>query len=72
MEISTRASSVKLIVSPSTAARITSASPLSDLDVGDGFNEQEGVFWTPAAWAGVIGQAGPTPSRSLLWEAVRL
>jgi hypothetical protein len=51
VEISTRASSVELIVPASTPARIASASLLGDLDVGDGFSSQDGVFWTPAATA---------------------
>jgi hypothetical protein len=51
VEISTRASSVELIVPASTAARISSASLLSDLEVSDGFSQQEGAFWTPAAAA---------------------
>jgi hypothetical protein len=49
--ISARASSVEIIVPSSTAARISSASLLSDLDVGDGFSTQEGAYWTPAAAA---------------------
>ena len=51
VEISTRASSVEFIVPASTAARISSASLLSDLEVGGGFSQQEGAFWTPAAAA---------------------
>lgn len=51
VEISTRASSVELIVPSSTAARISSASLLSELEVGGGFSQQEGAFWTPAAAA---------------------
>ena len=51
VEISTRASSVELVVPASTAARISSASLLSDLEVGGGFSQQEGAFWTPAAAA---------------------
>jgi hypothetical protein len=49
--ISTRASSVEITVPASTPARIASASLLTDLDVGDGFTSQDGVFWTPAAAA---------------------
>lgn len=51
VQISTRASSVEITVPSSTAARISSASLLSELDVGDGFSQQENAFWTPAAAA---------------------
>lgn len=51
VRISTSASSVEIVVPRSTAARIASASLLGDLEVGDGFSEQDGVFWTPAAAA---------------------
>lgn len=51
VEISTRASSVEVMVPASTAARICSTSLLSDLEVGGGFIRQEGAFWTPAAAA---------------------
>lgn len=49
--ISTRASSVEITVPASIPARIASASLLTDLEVGDGFSSQGGVFWTPAATA---------------------
>ena len=49
--ISTPASSVELSVPPSTPARIASVSLLSELELGDGFSNQEGAFWTPAAAA---------------------
>ena len=51
VQISTCASSVEITVPSSTAARISSASLLSELDVGDGFSQQENAFWTPAAAA---------------------
>ena len=51
VQISTRASSVEITVPSSTAAGISSVSLLSELDVGDGFSQQEGAFWTPAAAA---------------------
>ena len=47
--VSARASSMEITVPTSTAARISATSMLGDLDVGDGFRQQGGAFWTQTA-----------------------
>ena len=52
VRIVTGMSSVVISVPASTAAKITTESTLSGMDVGDGFMKKEGAFWTEAALAG--------------------
>ncbi|MCL5670359.1 MAG: hypothetical protein M1423_03545, partial [Acidobacteria bacterium] len=52
VRINSGVSSVKLIVSADTAAKLTPGSVLGSLNVGDGLTKKEGAFWTAAAIAG--------------------
>ncbi|HEX6542127.1 MAG TPA: hypothetical protein VF040_10270 [Ktedonobacterales bacterium] len=45
-------SSVEITVPATTAARISTESPLGHVELGDGFTAKEGAFWTPAAVEG--------------------
>jgi hypothetical protein len=45
-------SSVDIVVPATTAARISTESPLGHVELGDGFTAKEGAFWTPAAIGG--------------------
>lgn len=50
--ISAALSSVEISVPASTAARITTESPMGHIEIGEGFTSKEGAFWTPAALEG--------------------
>lgn len=52
VRINSGASSVKLRVPATTAAKITADPVLGGLDLGDGWTKKEGAFWTEAALAG--------------------
>jgi hypothetical protein len=45
-------SGVEIKIPPSTAAKIVAETTLGSVDVGDGFTQSEGAFWTEAGAAG--------------------